>query len=51
MNMQGCNAMGRPMPAVVKEAPASISVRWLGRDLSGLMMRGGVWLRDRKLQA
>ena len=51
MNMQGCNVVGKPMPAVVEEAPVSISARWLDRVLNGPMVWRGVWLRDRKLQA
>ena len=38
MNMQGCNPIGKPMPAVVKDAPVSTSARWLGRILSGLVI-------------
>jgi hypothetical protein len=38
MNMQGCNTIGEPMPAVVEEEPVSTSARWLGRVLSGLVI-------------
>ena len=38
MNMQGCNAIGKPMPAVVEEAPGSTPARWPGRMLSGLVI-------------
>jgi hypothetical protein len=38
MNIQGCNAIGEAMPAVVEEAPVSTSARWLGRILSGLVI-------------
>jgi len=51
MNMQGCNTIGKPMPAAVEEAPVSTSARWLDRVLNGLTVWGGVLSRDRKLQA
>jgi len=38
MNTQGCSTIGKPMPAVVEEGPVSISARWLGRVLSGLVI-------------
>ena len=38
MNMQGCNTIGKPMPAVVEKALASTSARWLGRILGGLVI-------------
>jgi hypothetical protein len=38
MNMQGRNAIGETMPAIVEEAPVSRPARWLGRVLSGLVI-------------
>jgi DoxX-like family len=38
MNMQGSNAIGEAMPAIVEQAPVSRSARWLGRVLSGIVI-------------
>jgi hypothetical protein len=38
MNMQASNAIGEAMPAIVEQAPASRSARWLGRVLSGIVI-------------
>ena len=38
MNMQGGNAIGKSMPAIVEQTPVSRSARWLGRILSGLVI-------------
>ena len=38
MNMRGGNANGKAMPKMAEQPPPSVSARWLGRSLSGLVV-------------